>query len=95
VRELDSPRARDYTARFKPYALTSDPGGFNEKEFHSNMVLRWEYRPGSSIFVVWSQGRLQDDRNLGNFAPGRDYRDLFSARPDNTLLIKASYWLSF
>jgi hypothetical protein len=95
VRELDSPRARDYADRFKPYALSSDPGGFNEKEFHSNMVLRWEYRPGSSIFVVWSQGRLQDDRNLGNFAPGRDYRDLFSARPDNTLLIKASYWLSF
>ena len=95
VRELDSPRAADYADRFKPYALNGDPGGFNEKEFHSNMVLRWEYRPGSSLFVVWSQGRLQDDRHLGNFAPGRDYRDLFSARPDNTLLVKASYWLSF
>ena len=95
VRELDSPRASRYANRFKPYALGDDPGGFNEKEFHSNMVLRWEYRPGSSIFLVWSQGRLQDDRHLGNFAPGRDYGDLFSARPDNTLLIKASYWFSF
>ena len=95
VRELDSPRAKDYANRFKPYELNGDAGGFNEKEFHSNMVLRWEYRPGSSIFVVWSQGRLQDDRHPGNFAPGRDYTDLFSARPDNTLLIKASYWLSF
>ena len=94
VRELDSPRSSNYAERFKPYALSGDPGGFNEKEFHSNMVLRWEYRPGSSLFVVWSQGRLQDDRHLGNFAPGRDYRDLFSARPDNTLLIKASYWIS-
>ena len=95
VRELDSPRASDYAQRFKSYALNGDPGGFNEKVFNSNMVVRWEYRPGSSIFLVWSQGRLQDDRNLGNFAPGRDYKDLFSARPDNTLLIKASYWLSF
>jgi len=95
VRELDSPRARDYADRFKPYELNGDAGGFNEKEFHSNMVLRWEYRPGSSLFVVWSQGRLQDDRHLGTFAPGRDYTDLFSARPDNTLLVKASYWISF
>jgi hypothetical protein len=94
VRELDSPRSPDYSRRFKPYALEGSAGGFNEKEFHSNMVLRWEYRPGSALFVVWSQGRLQDDRHLGNFAPGRDYRDLFSARPDNTLLIKASYWFS-
>jgi hypothetical protein len=94
VRELDSPRASDYGKRFKQYQLGEDAGGFNEKEFHSNMVLRWEYRPGSSLFVVWSQGRLQDDRHLGNFAPGRDYNDLFSARPDNTLLIKASYWFS-
>jgi len=68
---------------------------FNQRSLRGNAVLRWEYRPGSSLFVVWSQGRLQDDRHLGNFAPGRDYRDLFSARPDNTLLVKASYWLSF
>ena len=95
VRELDSPRSADYDKRFKPYALTGDPGGFNAKEFNSNMVVRWEYRPGSSLFFVWSQGRNQDDRNLGNFAPGRDYKDLFSARPDNTLLVKASYWISF
>jgi hypothetical protein len=94
VRELSSPRAARYEDRFKPYALGEDAGGFNEKQFHSNMVIRWEYRPGSSIFLVWSQGRDQSDRNLGTFAPGRDYRDLFAARPDNTLLLKASYWFS-
>lgn len=95
VRELDSPRSAHYSDRFKPYALADEPGGFNEKEFHSNMVLRWEYRPGSSLFIVWSQGRFQDDRHIGNFAPARDYHDLFSARPDNTILVKASYWVSF
>ena len=95
VRELSAPRSADYDNRFKPYALGEDAGGFNEKQFHSNMVVRWEYRPGSALFLVWSQGRDQDDRNLGTFAPVRDYRDLFAARPDNTLLIKASYWFSF
>jgi hypothetical protein len=94
VRELSSPRAARYEDRFKPYALGEDAGGFNEKQFHSNMVIRWEYRPGSSIFLVWAQGRDQSDRNLGTFAPSRDYRDLFAARPDNTLLLKASYWFS-
>ena len=95
VRELASPRASNYSDRFKPYSLGDDAGGFNEKQYRSNMVVRWEYKPGSSIFLVWSQGRDQGDRNLGNFAPGRDYGDLFSARPDNTLLLKASYWFSF
>lgn len=94
VRELSAPRASDYDARFKPFALGEAAGGFNEKQFHSNVVVRWEYRPGSTLFVVWAQGRDQDDRNIGTFAPVRDYRDLFAARPDNTLLIKASYWFS-
>jgi hypothetical protein len=94
VRELDAPRSAEYDKRFKPYDLGEPPAGFNEKQFHSNMVIRWEYRPGSTLFLVWSQGRDQDDRNLGSFAPVRDYRDLFGARPDNTLLLKASYWFS-
>jgi hypothetical protein len=94
VRELDAPRDADYEKRFKPYDLGKPAGGFNSKQFHSNMVIRWEYRPGSTLFLVWAQGRDQDDRNLGSFAPVRDYRDLFGARPDNTLLLKASYWFS-
>jgi hypothetical protein len=94
VRELADSRAAAYDARFKPYDLGEPAGGFNQKQFHSNMVVRWEYRPGSSLFLVWSQGRDQDDRNIGSFAPMRDYRDLFGARPDNTLLLKASYWFS-
>jgi hypothetical protein len=95
VRELASPRAADYDARFRPYALDGPPAGFNEKQFRSNTVVRWEYRPGSTIFFVWSQGRDQSDRDLGSFSPSRDYGNLFAAHPDNTFLVKASYWLSF
>jgi hypothetical protein len=64
------------------------------KSFNSNVVARWEYRPGSTLFAVWQQGRQQDNLNPGTFAFRRDYRDLFRAHPSNTFLIKASYWFN-
>ena len=92
-KELDAPRAERYGKRYKPFRAGDSPGGFNFKQFNSNAVVRWEYRPGSALFVIWQQGRLQDDRNPGSFALERDWRDLFGAHPDNTLLVKLSYWL--
>src|SRR4029079_16165145 len=60
VRQLSSnPRADDYDDRYAPYsnsAVTSDPGGFNFKQLQSNVVFRWEYRPGSTLFAVWNSG---------------------------------------
>ena len=85
VRELASPRARSYDARFRPYAGPPPDADFNEKSFHSSVVARWEYRPGSTLFVVWTQGRDQCDRDAGTFAASRDYRNLFAARPDNVV----------
>jgi hypothetical protein len=95
VRELASPRATRYEDRYRPYPISTDDASFNVKELHASAVLRWEYRPGSTVFVVWTQGRDQDDRNPGSFKPVRDLGDLFAARPDNTFLVKASYWLNF
>jgi hypothetical protein len=95
MRELSAtPRAGDYDARFRPYTARPIAADFNVKEFNSNAVVRWEYRPGSAVYLVWQQGRFQDDRNAGEFRARRDYGDLFSTRPDNTFLIKASYWLN-
>jgi hypothetical protein len=91
VRRLASPRARRYDDRFAAFPLATE--GFNSKQFNSTAVLRWEYRPGSALFVVWSQGRLQDDRDPGSFEAARDYRNLFAARPDNTIAVKLSYWV--
>lgn len=93
-KELADPKAASYTGRYKAYASTSSLNDFNFKEFRSNTVVRWEYRPGSTLFFVWSQGRQQDGMNAGTFEASRDMRDLFKARPDNTFLIKASYWVS-
>jgi hypothetical protein len=93
VRELAAPRAADYDARYRPYGGPVPNGDFNEKSFNTSAVARWEYRPGSTLFVVWTQGRQQDDRDVGTFAARRDYGNLFAARPENVFLVKASYWI--
>jgi hypothetical protein len=69
---------------------------FNFKALRSNAVLRWEYRPGSTLFVVWSQGRENFEPN-GAFRFGRDFGRLFDGREapsTNVLLVKFNYWLS-
>jgi Domain of unknown function (DUF5916)/Carbohydrate family 9 binding domain-like len=92
VRELANPRADRFVDRFQPYAAV--PGQENFKAFNSNMVLRWEYRPGSTLFVVWSQGRV-DPNDVDTSRPmTRDFRRLFDQHPQNTFLVKVSYWLS-
>ncbi len=91
-RELDAPRAKSYDARFKPYA--GDPGGFNFREFRSNSVLRWEWRPGSTMFLVWQQGRQFDGNATDEFSIGKDLRNVFDTHPNNTFLVKVSYWLN-
>jgi hypothetical protein len=95
LRELSAtPRASDYDARFRGYTGRPLDPDFNVKEFNSNAVVRWEYRPGSALYLVWQQGRYQDDRNIGDFRATRDYGDLFGTVPNNTFLIKASYWVN-
>jgi len=93
LRELADPRAARYDDRFRAYG-SAPLQDFNFKQFRSNTVVRWEYRPGSVLFFVWQQGRGQGDRNPGSFDLGRDYGDLFKSRSDNTFLIKGSYWFS-
>lgn len=92
-RELNAPRSHQYDDRFRSYRATA-PSGFNVKQFNSNAVLRWEYRPASTLFVVWQQGRGEELGGRGTFVPGRDVRDLFGTRPLNTVLLKLSYWLN-
>jgi len=66
---------------------------FNFNQFRSNLVFRWEYKPGSQIFLVWSNERT-DWLNPGNeplhSAAGR----LSNTAPNNIFLIKFNYWFS-
>ena len=65
---------------------------FNWKSFNSNVVLRWEYRPGSALFLVWTQNRGVWDQGVGDFRFKRDWDDLFDTLPGNTFLVKLNYW---
>ncbi|HEX8906329.1 MAG TPA: DUF5916 domain-containing protein, partial [Longimicrobiaceae bacterium] len=96
-RELAAPRAARYEDRFGPYlvdGVQGDPGGFRYSQLRSNTVVRWEYRPGSALFLVWQQGREMYDPRAYDFDFRRDSRHLFGLHPDNTLLVKASWWLN-
>ncbi|UCF65442.1 MAG: carbohydrate binding family 9 domain-containing protein [bacterium] len=66
---------------------------FNFKQFRSNLVVRWEYRPGSLVYLVWSQDRTVEDE-YGDFSYRRDLRNLFGSIADNIFLVKFSYWFS-
>ncbi|HLB09167.1 MAG TPA: DUF5916 domain-containing protein [Gemmatimonadaceae bacterium] len=98
IRELNDPLAKKYEDRYKPYTdatiLADQPSGFNIKQFRSNAVVRWEYRPGSALFLVWTQQRQGNLSDAGDQTFGGDYRGLFNLHPDNTFLVKMSYWFN-
>jgi hypothetical protein len=96
-RELSAtPDASSYDARFQPYTPPpTEPTRFKVAELITNSVMRWEYRPGSTLFVVWQHGRQGPGPNDTFRQPWtRDYRELFDLHPDNTFLVKMAYWLS-
>lgn len=67
---------------------------FNLRSLRATGVLRWEYRPGSTFFVVWQ--RRQSGRSaLGDFDFRRDTDALFAAPADDVLILKANIWLSW
>ncbi len=97
VREVAEAKAESYDARYRPYgdpAVADDPGGFNVQEFRSNVVFRWEYRPGSTLFLVWSQGREGSSEVEGGKSFSGDLGDLFRERANHTFLVKLSYWFA-
>jgi hypothetical protein len=91
-RELDDPRAPAYNDRYKPYAYSENPD-FNIRSFRTTNVLRWEYKPGSALFLVWQQNR-SDSLEHGDFNFGRDFSGVFETPSHNVILLKFSYWLN-
>jgi hypothetical protein len=65
---------------------------FSFRSLRGNAVVRWEYRPGSTMFFVWTQQRSGVDP-YGDFSFGRERRNLFGDRPENVFLIKVNYWV--
>jgi hypothetical protein len=66
---------------------------FNFHQYRSNLVAKWEYRPGSFIYLVWSSERT-GRTNLSDASIGESFRQLTDVFPNNIFLIKLSYWFS-
>jgi hypothetical protein len=78
---------------FGPSApFTFDNPDFNFKSLRLNAILRWEFRPGSTLYAVWTEQR-QDDSFPGDFRAGRDLSRLFAAKSDDVFLVKLTYWI--
>jgi hypothetical protein len=67
---------------------------FNYRSLRGTAVLRWEYRPGSTLYLAWQQSRADYAVGVGDFDFGRDRQAMFRARPDNVFVLKASWWLT-
>jgi hypothetical protein len=66
---------------------------FTTRSLRGSAVLRWEWRRGSTLFLVWQHQRENEDA-LGTVRLRRDLRELGRARPDNVFVVKLSWWLN-
>jgi hypothetical protein len=96
IRELGAdPRAAAYADRFRPYtAPDGSDTGFDFRQLRSNAVVRWEYSPGSTLYVVWTHARDGADSVASDRSWHAEYGDLFALHPANTFLVKVAYWFN-
>jgi hypothetical protein len=80
----------DLTGQAQPFTF-SDPN-FNLKSLRVNAIFRWEWRLGSTLYLVWTENR-QDYSNPGRFTTGHDVSHLL-AHPDDVFLARLAYWFS-
>jgi hypothetical protein len=90
VRALARPR----THEFLPTDMDPNEHDFTFASLRGSAVLRWEYLPGSTLYLVWNHNRSVEEERLGRFRPGRSYDALADARSDHIVMVKASYWWS-
>lgn len=88
--QVMAPRAEDYLARVAPTVYDGDDR-FVASQVRSNMVLRWDYLPGSSLYLVWAHEQTLDRSNSGVFSPFVDSFDLLRAKSYDTVMLKLSY----
>jgi hypothetical protein len=100
---VDTTYSTTIPGRITGYAIDPDGTGpaaafsygnpdFNFRSLRGNAVVRWEFHPGSTLYLVWTQSRDVSD-GVGDFQLTRDLRGLVGAPPENIFLVKMSYWL--
>jgi len=83
-------RAR--SADFEPYGGAIGNPDFNFRSVRASAVTRWEFRPGSALYIVWNENRA-DTLGAGDFRIRRDLRGVANAPSHDVFLVKMSYWL--
>ena len=95
----------DASGRVSRYHIDPDGSGpaaemvvgnpdFNLRSLRGNAVIRWEYRPGSTIYLVWTRTGSDFASGIGDMRFSRDVDALFSAKADNIFLVKVNYWIN-
>ena len=98
-------RAADGSYDIDPDGAGPAPGfqisdrDFSYRSLLGNAVFRWDWRPGSTLFFVWQQRRINRlaagaHPGVGQFDLWRDADDMFDVKPDNILMLKVNYWLN-
>ncbi|MGH7557564.1 MAG: DUF5916 domain-containing protein [Gemmatimonadota bacterium] len=82
----------DYTVTAGGETFEIENPDFDVLSFRSNLVMRWEWRPGSTLFLVWQQNRSADEKR-GRLVGPDELLDSFGADGENVLAIKFTYWL--
>jgi hypothetical protein len=89
--------ARPRSYEFVPDSSIPDGAAdFNFKSLRGNAIFRWEYRPGSALFLVWSHDRMNDDIDPtdGRFTFSKSFSKLFEQEAENIFLAKLTYYFS-
>ncbi|MFN2384643.1 MAG: DUF5916 domain-containing protein [Gemmatimonadota bacterium] len=84
----------DYTVTDGAESFTIGNPDFDVLSFRSNLVMRWEWRPGSALFVVWQQNRSEFAAAGKQVRPG-DLFESLTTDGDNILAVKFTYWMGF
>ncbi len=67
---------------------------YNYSALNSTLLLRWEYRPGSTLYLVWTRAREEVDETVNDLDLSRDLERFYASGGENVFLVKASYWLN-
>jgi hypothetical protein len=93
-KDVDNPHADRFEDRFVELDGTEymfERPDFDFGQLRSTVVLRWEYRPGSTVFAIWSHGRTNDVET--RFDLGSDLASLARAPGESIVMVKANYWI--
>ena len=66
---------------------------FTFASVRGNAVMRWDWSPGSTLFLVWAHNR-ENSTSVGRFAPGQSFDELQQVPADNVLMAKITWWLN-